>query len=291
MTLGGGRVLQPVATRLKRRHTHRTARLELLRSDLEVDRANAALYFFGWCPWTDLELCRDANLSAEMVASVLMTLNAAGILVELETRSRRVLRVHRDVLAETRERVEALVIKMHAEEPLAPSVSRQRLIAGLAEIRDRSFSDAIVQHLISTGRLLGDERSIVHPGFRCELTAAQSLLCEQFITAMRRAGFQPPEPAELGTSHGISLDETHALLDFCAARGTLVRIDAKLYLSPEVETELQSRIRTVLRVQESVTVSQIRDLLGTSRKFTVPLCEYLDRIGLTRRTGDLRTLT
>jgi selenocysteine-specific elongation factor len=37
-----------------------------------------------------------------------------------------------------------------------------------------------------------------------------------------------------------------------------------------------------------MTVAEIRDLLGTTRKFAVPLCEYLDRAGVTRREGDLR---
>ena len=37
-----------------------------------------------------------------------------------------------------------------------------------------------------------------------------------------------------------------------------------------------------------LTVAEIRDLLGMTRKFAVPLCEYLDRVGVTRREGDLR---
>ena len=37
-----------------------------------------------------------------------------------------------------------------------------------------------------------------------------------------------------------------------------------------------------------MTVSEIRDLLGTTRKYAVPFCEYLDRVGVTRREGDLR---
>ena len=38
------------------------------------------------------------------------------------------------------------------------------------------------------------------------------------------------------------------------------------------------------------TVAEIRDLLGTTRKYAIPLCEYLDRIGLTAREGDVRVL-
>ncbi len=39
-----------------------------------------------------------------------------------------------------------------------------------------------------------------------------------------------------------------------------------------------------------LTVAEIRDILGTTRKYAVPLCEYLDRAGVTRREGDQRLL-
>jgi len=42
--------------------------------------------------------------------------------------------------------------------------------------------------------------------------------------------------------------------------------------------------------EAGLTVAEIRDLLGTTRKYAVPLCEYLDRVGVTRREGDLRFL-
>ena len=45
-----------------------------------------------------------------------------------------------------------------------------------------------------------------------------------------------------------------------------------------------------LREGSGLTVAEIRDILGTTRKYAVPLCEYLDRIGVTRREGDLRLL-
>jgi selenocysteine-specific elongation factor len=45
-----------------------------------------------------------------------------------------------------------------------------------------------------------------------------------------------------------------------------------------------------LQSGQGATVAEIRDLLGTTRKYAVPLCEYLDRIGVTRREGDLRFL-
>src|ERR671929_190108 len=57
-----------------------------------------------------------------------------------------------------------------------------------------------------------------------------------------------------------------------------------------VEAEMRKRIADRLAQGPGLTVAEIRDLLGTTRKYAVPLCEYLDRIGVTRREGDLRFL-
>ena len=76
------------------------------------------------------------------------------------------------------------------------------------------------------------------------------------------------------------------------AEGFLVRVTDDIYLHADHETEMRRRVTGRLAAGgPGLTVSEIRDLLGTTRKFAVPLCEYLDRAGVTRRDGDLRFLT
>jgi selenocysteine-specific elongation factor len=53
---------------------------------------------------------------------------------------------------------------------------------------------------------------------------------------------------------------------------------------------MRRMIRDRLGAGTGLTVAEIRDILGTTRKYAVPLCEYLDRAGVTRRDGDLRLL-
>jgi len=53
---------------------------------------------------------------------------------------------------------------------------------------------------------------------------------------------------------------------------------------------MRRRVREGLSQGKGLTVAEIRDILGTTRKYAVPLCEYLDRSGVTRRDGDLRYL-
>ena len=53
---------------------------------------------------------------------------------------------------------------------------------------------------------------------------------------------------------------------------------------------MRKQLATGLEENEGMTLSQIRELLGTTRKYAVPLCEYYDQIGFTQRNGDLRVL-
>ena len=81
------------------------------------------------------------------------------------------------------------------------------------------------------------------------------------------------------------------LFDVCVAEGYLVLVAPDIYLHADAEAEMRQRVRDKLAGGgPGVTVAEIRDLLGTTRKYAVPFCEYLDRIGLTKREGDLRVL-
>ena len=69
-----------------------------------------------------------------------------------------------------------------------------------------------------------------------------------------------------------------------------MRIADDLYLHAGVEADMRRRVTERLQSGPGITVAEIRDLLGTTRKYAVPLCEYLDRAGVTKREGDLRVL-
>lgn len=91
----------------------------------------------------------------------------------------------------------------------------------------------------------------------------------------------PPSIEELVAS-GIDRD----VLEAAARAGRVVRITNDLVVAPSLIDRALALIRA--RADEGTTVSQLREHLGTSRKYAVPLVEWMDREGLTRRRGDLR---
>jgi selenocysteine-specific elongation factor len=104
------------------------------------------------------------------------------------------------------------------------------------------------------------------------------------------AGYQPPSVDEVKARVTRNRAAVAELIELAAANGRLIRISPEFYLAAEAERHLRATISERLATGDGLTVSQVRELLATTRKYAVPLCEHLDRIGLTRRQGDLRVL-
>ena len=80
------------------------------------------------------------------------------------------------------------------------------------------------------------------------------------------------------------------LLALLGEEERVVEIAPTLYFDAEIAAEMKRRVVERLSETASVTMADLRDLLGTTRKFAVPIGEYLDRTGLTVRDGDARRL-
>jgi len=146
----------------------------------------------------------------------------------------------------------------------------------------RSFS-ALVEELIRMGRLV-EERGLLHPpGEQVQLSEEEKARLSAFLAEMRRALFQPPTQEEAEARLGAPL------IGLLLEEGRLVRIGEFLFLD-EALKEAERRLLEYFKTEKELPMSAFRDLLGTSRRFAVPLLEYFDSRRLTRRQGDVRVL-
>ncbi len=72
-------------------------------------------------------------------------------------------------------------------------------------------------------------------------------------------------------------------------RGAVVRVGDALYRGAQI-MEMQAKLETALRRDKQITMAGFRDLIGTTRKYAVPLLEWFDAAGVTLRSGDYRVL-
>ena len=99
---------------------------------------------------------------------------------------------------------------------------------------------------------------------------------------LRDAWLEPPIDAELGAGPG----ELAAL----RRAGRAVRVGLSLHYHPDALAEAERRVRGLIEHNGSVTIAQLRDELGTSRKFAQALLEHFDGAKVTRRVGDTHLL-
>jgi len=289
-TLGGGQVLQPSAKKIRRRHVEMLERIERLWSGDAEQRALTVAWFGGFAGFSPADLVRGANIDPDEVQPLIARLKARGDLVEVATGQARRLLLHADMLKELDTRILQVLNRLHEEFPLMSSHDRQKVQSQLDYVGDEALVHSAVDRLIEKKQLVGDLRRVGRADFKPKLGANLRKLKDKMVAAFQEARFQPPDPASFAGQAGGNAANLKDLFDVCVAEGLLVRITGDIYLHTDTEAEMRRLIAEKLPGGAGMTVAEIRDLLGTTRKYAVPLCEYLDRVGVTRREGDLRLL-
>ncbi|MBL8866543.1 MAG: selenocysteine-specific translation elongation factor [Planctomycetia bacterium] len=289
-TLGGGTVLQPIAVKLRRRHLDSLVRVEQLAADDPAERMLAAAWFAGTHGVNAEDLVRGAGMTANAAEARIPEAIRNGSLVELVLAANRRVFVHAARVDELEGAMLATMTRLHEQFPLLTTLDRQKVLAQLDYVGDEAILHAIAERLIVRKRAVGDSRRIARADFKPKLSVNQRKLKDAIVEAHAAAGFTPPEPAAFANRAGGNAKSLTEIYDVAVAEGFLVKIAPDLYLHADAETEMRRRVRERLAQPPGATVAEIRDLLGTTRKYAVPLCEYLDRIGVTKRVGDLREL-
>jgi selenocysteine-specific elongation factor len=290
MTLGGGQVLQPVAKKIRRRHLEILERVERLWTGDPEERALTVAWFGGFTGFTLADLVRGANLGPDQAADLIERLKSQGKLVNVVISPARQLLLHADVIKELDERILQVVGRLHEQFPLMTTHDRQKVQSQLDYVGDDPLVHAAVDRLLQKKQLLGDLRRIGRADFKPKLSGNLRKLKDKLVADFKIAGFQPPEPKSFAGAAGGNAANLKDLFEVCVAEGLLVQISEDVYLHSEVDADMKRRLTDRLAAGPGLTVAEIRDLLGTTRKYAVPICEYLDRVGFTRREGDLRLL-
>ena len=160
----------------------------------------------------------------------------------------------------------------HRDNPLRPGIPKASL-ASLLEV-DPAVIEAIVA---ASPQLRDDGATVAIEGFGGALTSSQEAAWENVRGTLVASGWAVPRIKELG----IDRELLHALV----RQDRVVRIGTELIYLPEQIEEIIQRLGTL---PELFTVADFRDALGFSRKYAVPLLEYLDSRRVTMRDGDLR---
>jgi selenocysteine-specific elongation factor len=181
-----------------------------------------------------------------------------------------------------KENVLTILEKFHQSFPLRLGIERELVRSDLKI--PAGFFPSLIELLASEGQILEERHLLRLPGHRIRFSADQDTTISKLMVDLDRLGANSPSVKECKNIVG---DEVYyALVD----TGQLIPISSEVVYSAGVYQTLVSKLVAYLSQRGSITAAEVRDLLGTSRKYAIAILEHLDDQKFTRRVGDSREL-
>jgi selenocysteine-specific elongation factor len=286
-TIGGGAVLDALARRPLLRDTGRVAFLETLeRGDRIEILAAMAERAPGGITFGDIA-ARTGWLDAE-IRDVAQKLTASG-------RARSVaeppILVPAKAFEEVRQKIAMRVERFHKENPLLPGISREDLRSNLGRrVRAETFRTAL-EELVAQKKLELQGEIVKRAGSTITLEPEEARAKEQIETAFAGAGLTVPAVKEVLGKLPVETKRAERILQMLLRDKNLVRITPELIFHRDALTNLKKLLSTYKQTKgERISVPVFKELTGITRKYAIPLLEYLDRERVTRRAGDERVI-
>jgi len=290
-TLGGGTVLEPVTDRYRR---HDPALLKSLQERLSGSGETRLLNRLRGLSagMTEREFLQQ---NPELDGERLEELVKDGSIFALGTGSNRLL-LHPDAAHILMDQMLQSVGEYHRTNPLKAGVPPETLRTTLRW--ERALFDPLLRHISS-----GDHPPVdffVHPtlreprvrltGFEIKLNPRRQSLYERVEKIYSESGILVPVPQEVSEEIGAPPNAIAEMLRVGVERERFVLVGENLYYPLKTLQQIRMTVQTYIENEGSMTASQFRDLTQSSRKYAVPLLEYFDEIGFTKRVGDVRVL-
>jgi len=278
LTIGGGAILDAHLPKLSR--GTRAALLETLANGTLQERVELMAKLEGLRGLTIREVQARSGIKVETLAKELKTIPHV-----VDAGDRRW--IHTDVLADFRKRSMEFLQQYFKDNKMALNVPKGEFVQKLLPHgADGALINFLLQDLAREKivTLAGDALDI--PGRSKALGGAEGELARMIESRFAQAGLQPPPVSELINERTQKPKVIEGVVSFLVKNGTLVRLAEGVYVHKDVLTSAREKMAT--RKGETIDVAQFKDFFGLSRKVAIPLLEYFDREGVTKRIGDSR---
>jgi selenocysteine-specific elongation factor len=288
-TLGGGTVIEPHPRRHRRNQAPVLERLAVLERGSPEEIVLEQLRLRE--PTDSQSLVGRAGLSTEETREVISAAIASGAVVPLDGSDGAATRIVANTLIASRAGWERLaggargqVEGYHRTYPLRQGMPKEELRTRIG-LDARTFS-RVVSRLLGDGVLCEAGPLLALPEHEVTLMPETRARADRLAAELQAAGASPPGRHELEARHGLPNEATQVLIE----RGELVEVAQDVIYPREVLDRIVDAVVRAIREHGAISVAGVRDLTGTSRKYSLAILAYLDEKRVTRRVGDDRVL-
>jgi selenocysteine-specific elongation factor len=292
-TIGGGIVIDALP------HKHRlrdgalaVSQLEKLAAADETERIALFLEMSGDQGMSSAEIAARSGSNDEAIKRAAEALEKSRRVVVADRQS--LLLLARPAFEGLAKRVTAMLKEFHQRSPLSSGMGRE-------ELRDRVFAHlpqevfrAVIGHLTDRKEIVAEKDLLRLATHRIALTPEEEAAKTHLAEIYARASLQPisldEAIAQAGPQFGIDSGRAQRFAQMLMASGELVRVSDLIFHRSALESLRPLLDRFKAEKGSRIDVGTFKDLTGVSRKYAIPLLEYLDRQRVTRRVGDAREI-
>jgi len=272
-TLGGGYIVSSYAPRHRR---FRPAVIEGLEARGEGTAEEVIISTLEMNqPLEPESLLVQCNLSADEASRLVDVLVEQGEVVAIGRRDHRLLFTSSGWERLAR-KAQAVVEDYHRKFPTRGGMPKGELSSRLR----LAPHSAALERLFDDGVLVEEGTAIRLPSYQVQLTQAQQAKVDAFLRALDQNPYSPSAETKLEPD----------LLNLLVEQNRVVKVGGGVVFSASAYEEMVDKVTAFLRERGRVTLAEVRDMLGTSRKHATALLEHMDERKLTRRVGDERVL-
>ena len=189
-----------------------------------------------------------------------------------------------------KEKALAAVKKYLLANPHRPSMPAADLKSQVERGADDPSMRSIIDELVAQKALVPVDSGLALPGHEARLRPREQELADQVEAIYSKAGFEPPLEEEVVRQMRLPLNDFRKVLGILLKEGRLVRLDPRIIYHRESFERAKSSLVDFLRLRREITIAEAKDVLRVSRKFACAVLEYLDKIQVTCRKGDVHVL-
>jgi len=288
VTIGGGQILDAYPQKHRRAEKGIVEKLHALRDGSLEDRLMVVIDEAALSSIDLARLVGHSGVAASKARETLSALARSGRIRVISENPPIVVSESAFKDAQARSAVE--VKRFHQTNPLVQGISRE-------ELKNRALGDvpnfvlqAVLDRLIADKKLAVSQDAIHEYGRKVTLKADEEQMRNQITERFQSQGLAVPSPDEL--IDGLKLERTTArkIIQLLLKENVLVKISDEMVVHHITLKKLIEDVKNRKEKNPKLGVGDFKDLTGVSRKYAIPLLEYLDRQRITRRVGEDRLI-
>ncbi len=292
-TIGGGTVLNAAPHKHKRTQAadqeKNRAYFEHLDHADQEERLLLLVRENGATGITFNELAARSGIFGKRLKKLLQLPVSTGKLMVVDSESQRMMEVtSAEALAA---QIVDRLTSFHQVNPLKTGLAKEELRSQLHPPVDQRVMQTLLGMLVKQDKVEISGAEVKLKGHEVQLQIDEQAMEQRILALYAEAGLTPPNLQTLAETLGeFPEKQVHEVLKHLMARGSLIKVNEALVFHADTLAGLQQSVAGYIRKEGEIDAPRFKELTGLTRKFTIPLLEYFDKIKLTVRTGDKRVL-